>query len=632
MYISEVFAENFRVFGSANKALSLKLEPGLNALVGENDGGKTAVVDAIRFCLWTTSQDFHRLTEDDFHCNSAGRTNQLKIRCKFDGLDTDDQATFLEWLTTDGDDHFVLYVHLRASLLQGTRRGRVAIETHAGRNGEGPSVEGMMRELLKATYLKPLRDAEAELSPGRNSRLSQILSSHPEIALQAVDDFDPSTPTSGTTLVGIMKRAEHEVGINDAVQSANDRINTQYLEKFQIGAEPLRSEVGVAGDTSLGRILDKLELVLAKSAANSERTRRGLGYNNALFMSAELLLLGTREAYPTLLIEEPEAHLHPQMQANVIALLNQQTGHDENPIDETTGRAVQVVLTTHSPNLASAIPLDRITLISGGSTFSLARGCTLLSDGDYAFLERFLDATKANLFFARGVAIVEGDAENLLLPSLAEAVGLSFRAHGVSVVNVGHTGLFRYSNIFRRSDGVALPIRVACIRDRDIVPDFVPDEHTGNLKKEKDLTPEKHAERIAKFSLGDGGAVKTFVSDSWTLEYDLAKSSWEMAAVMQRAVTCAIEAEKNWPGPDKVMELFKVADEKIKAWKEESRLLAEVAWTIFEPLKKGEASKAITAQFASQVVTETALSVEHLPAYLIKAFRHVCGVNNDTAD
>lgn len=94
--------------------------------------------------------------------------------------------------------------------------------------------------------------------------------------------------------------------------------------------------------------------------------------------------------------------------------------------------------------------------------------------GDYAFLTRFLDVTKANMFFARGLAMVEGDAEAIFLPALADALGMPFNEHGISVVNVGHVGLFRYSRVFQR-DGEQIPVRVACIRDRDLVPAGTPE-------------------------------------------------------------------------------------------------------------------------------------------------------------
>ena len=80
-------------------------------------------------------------------------------------------------------------------------------------------------------------------------------------------------------------------------------------------------------------------------------------------------------------------------------------------------------------------------MIRKGRAFSLAEGQTGLDKSDYRFLERFLDVTKADLFFACGVMIVEGDAENILLPALATLIGRDFTEHGVSIVNVGSVGL-----------------------------------------------------------------------------------------------------------------------------------------------------------------------------------------------
>ena len=78
----------------------------------------------------------------------------------------------------------------------------------------------------------------------------------------------------------------------------------------------------------------------------------------------------------------------------------------------------------------------------------------------YRFLERFLEATRANLFFAKGVILVEGDAENLLRPTIAYIIGRPFHRYGVSIVNVGSTAYKRYADIFKRKDnadfGVAL--------------------------------------------------------------------------------------------------------------------------------------------------------------------------------
>jgi putative ATP-dependent endonuclease of OLD family len=143
-----------------------------------------------------------------------------------------------------------------------------------------------------------------------------------------------------------------------------------------------------------------------------------------------------------LLIEEPEAHLHTQRQLRVMRSLQGQAQE----------QGIQIIVTTHSPNLASAIELDNMVMIRKGRAFSLAEGQTELEKSDYRFLERFLDVTKANLFFACGVMIVEGDAENILLPTLATLIGRDFTEHGVSIVNVGSVGLRRYARIFQRKD------------------------------------------------------------------------------------------------------------------------------------------------------------------------------------
>src|SRR5690606_29055384 len=133
-------------------------------------------------------------------------------------------------------------------------------------------------------------------------------------------------------------------------------------------------------------------------------------------------------------------------------------------------QGVQVLLTTHSPQLAAGADLEAMTMVVGHQTFPLGAEHTRLSVDDYEFLERFLDATKANLFFARALIVVEGDGEHLLLPALADKLGRPLSRHGVSIVNVGHRGLFRYSRILQRRSGNSVSVPVALIPDRDIPP------------------------------------------------------------------------------------------------------------------------------------------------------------------
>ncbi|MFF1910994.1 ATP-dependent endonuclease [Streptomyces sp. NPDC058239] len=626
MYLARLRAENFRIFGVAaldgdgpDESLDISFSPGTNVLVGENDSGKTAIVDAIRLCLQTAAADFYRISRDDFHAGDSGREDTFTITCRFENLSTDEQAAFLELLTNDGQGNAVLYVSFKAQLMD-PLRNRVSVTTRTGPEGKGPALDGAARELLKATYLRPLRDAEAELRSGRGSRLSQILASYPAMKDQGKDDFDAEND-SASTLVGILRRAEHHIGQNAAVAAAREDINTAYLQKFAIGSDVLRGKIGVAGDATLPRALERLELALF--SASDEWTRRGLGYNNALFMAAELLLLGKGDIAPLLLIEEPEAHLHPQLQTRIMDLLRERAEETE----ESSTAPVQVILTTHSPNLASAMPVESLTLVARGRTFSLAPECTRLDDGDYAFLSRFLDVTKANMFFARGVAVVEGDAEAIFLPALARAMGRSFNEHGISVVNVGHVGLFRYSRIFQRQ-GRQIPVPVVCIRDRDLVPKDTPAEMRGKLRCSADMTQAEIDKHVSGLKVGDDGPVKTCVSDHWTLEYDLAVASWPMAILMHQAVRAARSSESSWPGAEKLKTLTDAARQEVETWQANGASLEAVALRIYEPLKLSNASKTITAQHAADLLESTTLTEGDLPPYLVDAFDHICGEVN----
>ena len=101
MYIAELRIENFRCFGAGEHQFILPLSAGLTALVGENDTGKTSVIDALRFVLGTRDQEYFRVEDTDFHWPVAAkeRRTEIRIRCQFDGLTAHDKGAFAEYLT-----------------------------------------------------------------------------------------------------------------------------------------------------------------------------------------------------------------------------------------------------------------------------------------------------------------------------------------------------------------------------------------------------------------------------------------------------------------------------------------------------------------------------------------------------
>ncbi len=363
-------------------------------------------------------------------------------------------------------ERFRLYVCLRATLRKLPGGGDAVIPLYrACKNGDGPPLEGDLREYIKSTYLRPLRDAERELRSGRRSRLSRILGALPTVAKEA----DPAVPGGVPTLRDTMKQADIAVEANPTVRGVQRDVNTTYLDDLSFAGDPLNATLGIGAKGSFDQLLERLELFLNPPPGQTERLARGLGYNNLLFMAAELLLLQSHsDQVPYLLIEEPEAHLHPQHQTLFMQVLEARAA----PVPEGQNRQqVQILLSTHSPQLAASADLDSMVMIIGHKAFPLGKSHTKLKHDDYAFLRRFLDATKANLFFARGLMIVEGDAENILLPSIARKIGKPFGKYGVSIINVGHRGLFRYSRILQRADGTQMPVPVALLPDRDIPPD-----------------------------------------------------------------------------------------------------------------------------------------------------------------
>jgi len=550
MFLSELYIENFRIFGENEHALFLPLRPGLTALVGENDTGKTAIIDALRLALGTRDQEFFRIDEANFHQppdGTAPRT-EIRIRCKFDGLARADIAAFIEYLTYEDRGATktpVLYVNWKAAVVAkkvGQRRF-MAVEVRSGQAGDGPKFDIEARILLYATYLRPLRDAERALSSGRGSRLSQILQHTKEIKEHG-QDYDPQMgpPADPSTLsvLGIGDYANALLGEHQGVQSARNRLNTDYLKNLSFSGDQLQGSVSVAGtkgdaDIRLRQLLEKLDLELRDEGVAEPPPSRGLGSNNLLFMACELLLLvSEEEGFPLLLIEEPEAHLHPQRQLRLMQFL-QQKAIESRP----DSQKIQIIVSTHSPNLASAIDLDNLVLLDGGKAFPLACGYTHLDQSDYGFLKRFLDVTKANMFFARGLVVVEGAAENILLPTLARLIGRDFTENGVSIINVGGTGLRRFARIYQRKnpeqDGL-IDVPVACVADFDVMPDCAPaiigrvkpnepwpEKKDRRWRAKADFTEEELEQRRRDIHVkASGQRVETFVAEKWTLEFDLA--------------------------------------------------------------------------------------------------------------
>lgn len=600
MYLSNIKLWNFRKFSINSEVdlskphLDLNFTQGLNVIIGENDSGKSAIIDAIKLVLKTHSYEYIRVDDDDFFEGAS----RFRIELTFDGLTANEAKNFIEWLGWEGEkgkERPILKVNYD---IQKKDNKIQPVDIKGGFDDEGYLLTAEAKEYLKVTYLKPLRDAENELTAKRNSRLSQILLGH--------ETFKGKE--EGNYLVKIFKdlkeNLESYFESNNKESETDDTGGKQIKERIDAYIKAFYGNnyetEFTASDDNIKSILEKLTLSL-KGVRNP-----GLGTLNRLFMAAELLHL-TKSNWTGLrlgLVEELEAHLHPQAQMQIVEALQEQ----EN---------IQLILTTHSPNLASKVKLENLIICNNSNAFPMGPSYTKLNPNNYKFLEKFLDVTKSNLFFAKGVILVEGWSEEILLPSIAKAIGIDLTEKGVSVVNIGNTGFDHYAKIFLRKVGPNMKVPVAVITDPDIreyEKQLKLDDNGKPLKNDsgknvydyikKDVQQETQQE-IAKITAKSENNVKYFPAPHWTLEYSLFKSI-SLSNVFKNTVK-AIHKQTNWDTNfEKVL-----AKKLINKTLEKTDIAYSIAAEIDEDFKKGSPEIVISDNADDSI------------NYLIKAIKYV---------
>lgn len=677
MYLSTLKIWNFRKYGVGKDdapGLELHFQKGVNVLIGENDSGKTSIVDAIRYVLRTKSGEPIYMDEKDFHMDGGERTKSLKIECLFEGISDFEAAPFLEWIGLKNKEDGVFYVLRLALNASRLEDGRIYQVVKAGMGNEGTQMDGKARDLLRIVYLKPLRDALQDMTHGYKSRIAQILQAHSVFG-------DGKRDSDGKhKLESLYNRLKKEIDEYFDQNKAEDgkiiteNINDILVKNFLMVGEQRKASLSLTG-SELIDILRQLDLVL-------ESNKSGLGSLNLLCVAAELLLfLEEKRGLKLTIIEELEAHLHPQYQLRMLDYIRSQ---------EKFG---QFILTTHSITLAANIPLENLIILKDDKAFPMGTSYTECQECDYRFLHRFLDATKANLFFARGVIMVEGDAENLLLPAIARVIGRPLHDHGVSIVNVGSTAYKRYVKIFQRKDGQQIGIPVAIVTDLDVrsieyyhddcdeerkkkilhcseavkkaigekcpsvdftdLPDYlitktelddyltshkkecvggkgVKDQERKDAKKyfddnateitEESITYIRQKRTEALSLLYPDGEIKLFVAKNWTLEYEIAISGLYKELAM---AICMAKGEQSGK-PVTIEAAQKTVDAEYHSGTD-----CMVAYQIFKPINDGIVSKAIVAQYLAEILelkSEKCKSViesdENL-AYLVNAIKHV---------
>jgi putative ATP-dependent endonuclease of OLD family len=536
MYLSKITVKNFRNLNM----IEVELSQGLNVIVGENNVGKTNLLDALRAALGSASSsgDPIRLSKDDLYVDPTGHVIQEPIHVDliFSSLSENEQAEFLEALEYNPEhpEFSVASIHFEWSWSEKAERWH-SRRWGGGKSNSEASVPEDVLQSVPVTLLAALRDAMSALIPGRQSRLGRLL------GVSASED-------EKIRLQEIIRTANSDLQNNELIKGAEEKIR-QALKgasgpDFGQDVQIRSSEPEFERIAKNLRLVLKLRGIVAETGEPAIRELRsnGLGYNNLIYIATVLAELeaSANATLPLLLVEEPEAHLHPQLQI-LLADFLAKVG-----LDEVVDRKVQTIVTTHSPTIASRVPTETIRVLhqdSVGGLKCICLGRCGLSAREANQLRRMLDITKATLLFARGVILVEGISEALLVPVLSKRLGIRLEEKGVSVIPVCGVEFLTISKLFGE-DKLNIPISIVTDGDPTIVND--PDIMTADGFKDKSWRseiPKKISSNGTEISprvhkLIDGFAHNNLVSVSWsqvTLEYDLAYAGESNADVMCEA-------------------------------------------------------------------------------------------------
>ncbi len=630
MYLSNIKLWNFRKYGTDEEYqkkidapdLDLNFTNGLNVLIGSNDSGKTAIIDAIKLLLKTHSYEYIRPQMEDFYVDST----RFRIELEFNHLSHEEAKNFIEWLGYNSLNN--IYLRLIYDVSRNSERV-LPSEVRAGVTQDGSQLTAEAKEYLKVTYLKPLRDAASELVAKKGSRISQILigdeafkgkeSTHDLIA-----HFDEFNSKIEYYFKGV--EADGSTPLPDILgKDLKEKID-KYIQSFY---DISKESQFLVSESRLKEILEKISIYI------EGEKNLGLGTLNRLFMATELIHL-SRRGYTGLnlaLVEELEAHLHPQAQMQVIDKLQKETDK-------------QLILTTHSPNLASKVKLENLIVCNNNNAYPMGMKYTKLRVTDYTFLERFIDTTKANLFFAKGVILVEGWAEEILIPILAKKLDYDLIQNKVSVVNIANTAFLRYVKIFqRKADNNNMGINVSVVTDLDLRPKKyaeeknidIADYELKNIIDAFDINIEKQ-KKVDKYEDENSPNIKAFISEAWTLEYCIAQSGL-LRKIFFKAVLRAHKEQKIDKGINSISDYnnaIKNINSHFSNWEEDIDEIAfKIYWQIlgeenYVDTAKDKISKSIIAQYFAQLlehdksITPEKLKGEESIKYLIEAIEHVC--------
>ncbi|MCZ4558170.1 AAA family ATPase [Rhodococcus maanshanensis] len=540
MYISNLSLVNYRNFPNAH----LKFESGVNTVIGENGSGKTNLFRAIRLLLDDNMLSAaYRLSEDDFHRGLADwRGHWIIISIEFAEISADEaiQALFVHGtgvLEKDPVGRATYNLIFRPRKEIRLKLAQLAEGDHAGMRNvlsavtsddyetifTGRSIADFNNiEFYKSVVgdFENVKFKEVVDVPELGSILPKQLSVSKEISFtfvqalrDVVADFKNNRANPLRTLLKYKSGDVDPVAfvtITDKVRELNKSIE-KWPDVGEISDDirrTMRDTVGEAYSPSsltiksdlpddADQLFQSLKLFVGEDGESYEGSihELSLGGANLIYLTLKLLEFKYQKANLSvanfLLIEEPEAHIHTHIQKTLF---------DRLDYDDT-----QIIYSTHSTQISEVSNVESMNILGRDAGRSEAyQPANGLDPQKVRNIQRYLDAVRSNLLFARSVLLVEGDAEEILIPTLVKKfLGVGLDELGISLINVRSTGFENVATLFHDDR-----IRKRCSIITDLDAAILP---TDPVAEDDEST--RIFRRKAKGSQASGAARKVLLDD-----------------------------------------------------------------------------------------------------------------------